>query len=285
MERDDTTDGGDANGAAGAAGTDGAAGAAGADGAVLSALAAEIADAERVVALTGAGVSVPSGIPPFRGDSTADGPDPVWETHDPADFHRRRFDADPEGFWTDRLDLRETLYGDGVEPNAAHEALAALEARGHLDTLLTQNVDGLHAAAGSESAVELHGTSARVVCDRCGATQSAGPVRERVRDGERPPTCDCGGVLKPDVVLFGEALPDEAFDRAQAAARRADVFLAVGSSLTVRPVALLPEIAAESGATLAVCNLEATDYSKRAAYDLRADASEALPTLAGALDG
>ncbi|QPV63727.1 NAD-dependent deacylase [Halosimplex litoreum] len=275
MERDDTTDGGDANGAAGAAG---------ADGAVLSALAAEIADAERVVVLTGAGVSVPSGIPPFRGEPSDDGPDPVWETYDPAEFHRRRFDADPEGFWTDRLALRETMYGDGVEPNAAHEALAAMEARGHLDTLLTQNVDGLHAAAGSESVVELHGTSARVVCDRCGATQSAGPVWGRVCDGDRPPTCDCGGVLKPDVVLFGEALPDEAFDRAQTAARRADVFLAVGSSLTVRPAALLPEIAAESGATLAVCNLEATAYSERADYDLRADATEALPALVTSLD-
>ncbi|WP_436932331.1 SIR2 family NAD-dependent protein deacylase [Halosimplex halobium] len=257
----------------------------GANGAALSTLASEIEAAERVVALTGAGVSVPSGIPPFRGESSDDGPDPVWETHDPADFHRRRFDADPEGFWTDRLALRETLYGDGVEPNAAHEALATLESRGRLDTLLTQNVDGLHAAAGSESVVELHGTSARVVCDRCGSTGPADPVFERVRDGERPPTCDCGGVLKPDVVLFGEALPDEAFDRAQTAARRCDVFLAVGSSLAVRPAALLPEIAADSGATLAVVNLDETEYSGRADYDLRADATAALPALVAALDG
>jgi len=256
-----------------------------ANDAVLSALASDIAEAERVVALTGAGVSVPSGVPPFRGDPGDDGPDPVWETHDPAEFHRRRFDADPEGFWTDRLSLRETLYGDGVAPNAAHEALATLEARGHLDTLLTQNVDGLHAAAGSDAVVELHGTSARVVCDRCGATQPAGPVWERVRGGERPPTCDCGGVLKPDVVLFGEPLPDEAFDRAQTAARRCDVFLAVGSSLTVRPAALLPEIAAESGATLAVLNLDPTEHDDRADYDLRADATEVLPSLVAALGG
>ncbi|WP_436909736.1 SIR2 family NAD-dependent protein deacylase [Halosimplex marinum] len=275
----------DGNDAEGVDGADGATDAGGADEAALSALASEMAAAERVVALTGAGVSVASGIPPFRGESNDDGPDPVWETHDPDDFHRRRFDADPGGFWTDRLDLRETLYGDGVEPNAAHEALATLEARGHLDTLLTQNVDGLHAAAGSESVVELHGTSARVACDRCGATQAADPVWERVRDGERPPTCDCGGVLRPDVVLFGEGLPDEAFDRAQTAARRCDVFLAVGSSLTVRPAALLPEIAAESGATLAVINLEATDYSGRADYDLRTDVTETLPALVGALDG
>lgn len=249
----------------------------------VDALASEIAAADRTVALTGAGVSVPSGIPPFRGGSADDAPDPVWETHDRTDFHRRRFDADPAGFWTDRLDLRETMYGDGVEPNVAHEALAALESRGCLDTLVTQNVDGLHAAAGSESVVELHGTSARVVCDRCGSTQPADPVWERVRDGERPPTCDCGGVLKPDVVLFGEGLPDEAFDRAQVAARRCDVFLAAGSSLTVRPAAMLPAIAAEAGAALAVINLESTAHSERADYDLRADVTEALPALVDAV--
>ncbi|WP_459192483.1 Sir2 family NAD-dependent protein deacetylase [Halosimplex sp. J119] len=251
----------------------------------VDALASEIAAADRTVALTGAGVSVPSGIPPFRGESTDDDtPDPVWETHDQTDFHRRRFDADPAGFWTDRLALRETMYGDGVEPNVAHEALATLESRGHLDTLVTQNVDGLHAAAGSESVVELHGTSARVVCDGCGATQPTDPVWERVRNGERPPTCDCGGVLKPDVVLFGEGLPDEEFDRAQTAARRCDVFLAIGSSLTVRPAAILPEIAAEAGATLAVINLESTAYSERADYDLRADVTEALPALVNAVE-
>ncbi|MFC7138841.1 Sir2 family NAD-dependent protein deacetylase [Halosimplex aquaticum] len=255
------------------------------NGSTVAALASEIAAAERVVAFTGAGVSVPSGIPPFRGESTDDdAPDPVWETYDPADFHRRRFDADPAGFWSDRLALRETMYGDGVEPNVAHEALATLESRGHLDTLVTQNVDGLHAAAGSESVIELHGTSARVACDRCGATQSADPVWERVREGERPPTCDCGGVLKPDVVLFGEGLPDDAFDRAQVAARRCDVFLAIGSSLTVRPASILPEIAADAGATLAVINLGSTARSGEADYDLRADVTEALPALVEAVE-
>jgi len=256
------------------------------DGETVSALASEVAAADRVVALTGAGVSVPSGIPPFRGESTDDDtPDPVWETHDQVDFHRRRFDADPAGFWTDRLALRETLYGREVEPNAAHEALATLEARGHLQLLATQNVDGLHAAAGSESVVELHGSSARVVCDDCGRTQPADPVWERVRDGERPPTCDCGGVLKPDVVLFGEGLADDAFDRAQAEARRCDVFLAVGSSLMVCPASLLPEVAADAGATLAVINLDSTPCSGRADYDLRADVTGVLPALVDAVAG
>jgi len=255
------------------------------DDGALAALGEQIAAAERVVALTGAGVSVPSGIPPFRGDATADEtPDPVWETHDPADFHRRRFDADPAGFWADRLDLRESMYDEDVAPNVAHEALATLEARGHLDLLVTQNVDGLHGAAGSDSVVELHGTHARVDCERCDASRPADPVFERVREGERPPTCDCGGILKPAVVLFGEGLSEVAFDRAQTETRRCDVFLAIGSSLTVQPASLLPDVAVESGATLAVINLESTPYSDAAAFDLRADVTTVLPALVEAVE-
>ena len=254
------------------------------DGAVVDALGDELAAADRVVAFTGAGVSAASGVPTFRGDSS-DRETAVWERFDPNQFHRRRFDADPEGFWVDRLGLHEAMYGDGVAPNAAHEALATLEARGDLDTLVTQNVDGLHAAAGSESVIELHGTRERVVCDDCGATQPAEPVWERVRNDEVPPTCDCGGVLKPDVVLFGEGLPEGAFDRAQSLARQCDCFLALGSSLSVQPASLLPRVAAESGATLAVVNLEPTPVSERADYDRRADVAELLPSLLARLDG
>jgi len=245
---------------------------------------AAIERADSVVALTGAGVSVASGVPAFRGTSPEGvSTETVWDRHDPADFHRRRFDADPEGFWTDRLALRETMYGRGVEPNAAHEALARMERAGHLDTLATQNVDGLHAAAGSESVVRLHGRSDQVVCDDCGRREPAEAAFERVRDGESPPTCDCGGVSKPDVVLFGEALPDGPLERVQRATRRCDVFLAVGSSLTVRPASLLPEIAAETGATLVVANLEETPASETADHDLRVDVTDFLPRLVAAL--
>ena len=253
-------------------------------------LADDIAAADSVVALTGAGVSAASGIPPFRGETPdddkngeTDGQQPVWERFDPADFHRRRFEADPEGWWTDRRALRAAMYGDGVAPNPAHGALATLESRGHLDTLLTQNVDGLHAAAGSKSVLELHGTRARVGCDDCGRTEPAEPVWERVDGGEVPPRCDCGGVLRPDVVMFGEGLPDEAFDRAQVVTRRADVFLAAGSSLTVRPVSLLPRMAADAGATLAVVNLESTPVADSADHVIRGDVTEALPALVDAL--
>jgi NAD-dependent deacetylase len=253
-------------------------------GETVERLAAEIRAVESVVVLTGAGVSVASGVPPFRG-TTPDGSsgESVWDRHDPDAFHRRRFEADPAGFWTDRFDLHETMYGDGVEPNAAHEALADMQAAGHLDTLVTQNVDGLHAAAGSADVLRLHGRSDRAVCDDCGRGHPAEAVFERVREGECPPTCECGGVFRPDVVLFGEGLPDDTFERAQRAARRCDVFLALGSSLTVRPASLLPEVAAEADATLVVVNLEATPVSERAEYDLRVDVTVLLERVAAAL--
>jgi NAD-dependent deacetylase len=245
----------------------------------IAALANEMADATDVVALTGAGVSTASGVPSFRGDGG------IWEQFDQRDFHFRRFEADPAGFWRDRLDLRETFYGGReIEPNAAHEALANLEARGHLDALLTQNVDGLHQAAGSEDVVELHGTNREVACVDCGHREQADPVFERARDGDLPPTCpECGGTLKPAVVLFGESMPDEPTIRAHELAGRSDVFLAIGSSLTVQPAAGLPRKAQRSGAMLAVINLEETPLSGQADYDLRADVTEVLPALVAAL--
>jgi len=242
---------------------------------VLDALAAEIRSADGTVALTGAGVSAPSGVPTFRGE------DGIWERFDQRDFHVRRFRVDPAGFWADRVALRDAMLGDGgVDPNAAHEALATMEAAGHLDGVLTQNVDGLHERAGTERVVELHGSNREVECVDCGARRPAAPVVERAREGERPPTCDCGGVLKPAVVLFGESMPDDPLLAAYDLLGGADVVLAVGSSLTVQPAAGLPKRAQQSGATLAVINLESTPVSGRAEYDIRADVTEALPALA-----
>lgn len=236
-----------------------------------------IRDADSVIALTGAGVSTASGIPDFRSE------DGIWTEHDPREFHVSRFHADPEGFWRDRAELVEDLFGD-VEPNAAHEALADLEAAGELDALITQNVDGLHHAAGSEDPVEVHGNGRRVVCTGCNRRQDADPVFERVGEGTVPPTCEhCGEVLKPDVVLFGEPLPEHALFRAQTLSESADAYLVVGSSLTVEPAASLPRTAAERGATLVVVNLDETPLSDRAEYDFRADVTEALPRLADAV--
>ncbi|CAI49972.1 Sir2-type NAD-dependent protein deacetylase [Natronomonas pharaonis DSM 2160] len=240
----------------------------------LSAAANAVRDAETVAALTGAGVSTASGIPDFRSE------DGLWNEYDPNDFHMSRFRADPAGFWRDRVELIADLFGDGVEPNAAHEALADLEAAGHLNTLITQNVDGLHQAAGSDDPIEIHGNGRRAACTGCNRRIDIDEAVQRVTAGEAPPTCErCGDVLKPDVVLFGEQLPKHDLMRAQSAAREADVFLAVGSSLTVEPAASLPRHTVDNGGQLVVVNLDRTEQSKRADFDLRADVTEALPRL------
>ncbi len=246
----------------------------------LDSLAAAVRIADTTVALSGAGVSTASGIPSFRGENG------IWAEWDPKAFHRRRLDADPAGFWADRVELRAELVGGDPEPNAAHDALAAMEADGHLEAVLTQNVDGLHTAAGSDRVVELHGSNRRVRCDDCGATEPAEPVFDRAADAASagadaslPPRCDCGGIYRPDVVLFGEALADAVLSEAQRLARESDVFLAVGSSLSVRPAALLPKIALEAGATLAVVNFDATPHDEAADYLFREDVTTVLPAL------
>lgn len=244
----------------------------------VAAVARAIRAADSTVALTGAGVSTASGIPSFRGD------DGIWDEFDPMSFHRRRFDADPGGFWRDRLALRSQIYDElDPEPNAAHQAFVDLEQQGHLRAVVTQNVDGLHHDAGSGRVVELHGTHRQVRCDDCGERRPADEVFERAAAGESPPRCDCGGIYRPDVVLFGESLPDEAMDAAQRFARESDVFLAVGSSLSVRPASLLPKIAVRSGATLVVVNLEPTPRDEQAAHVVREDVTAVLPELVSRL--
>lgn len=225
------------------------------------------------LALTGAGVSAPSGVPTFRGE------DGIWGgAFDPADFHASRLASDPAGFWADRIELRETMRPPDLAPNAAHEALADMEERGVLEAVITQNTDGLHGAAGSARVIELHGSAARVACEGCGRRSSAAPAFERARDGELPPRCDCDGVLRPDVVLFGEELPRERLQRTRRLARECDVLLAVGSSLSVQPAASLPATAARDGAVWVV-NLEATPYDDRADGVVRGDVTQVLPEL------
>jgi len=234
-----------------------------------------LADADHAVAFTGAGVSTASGIPDFRSDGG------IWETFEPSDFRYNRFRADPSGFWTDRVEMHEAVYGGDIEPNEAHEALATMEEHGTLDTVITQNIDGLHTEAGSETVIELHGNADRVVCEDCGKRFDAGPVWGRIKEGDVPPRChSCDGIVKPDVVLFGEQLPGPVLQRAREHAREADVFLAAGSSLSVEPAASLPRMATRGGGQLIVVNLEKTPASERATHDFRADVTEILPALA-----
>ncbi|WIV66055.1 SIR2 family NAD-dependent protein deacylase [Natrialbaceae archaeon AArc-T1-2] len=260
----------------------------------LERLAEEIGNADTVVALTGAGISAPSGVPTFRGD------DGVWKRFEEGQFTYGRFQRDPAGFWTDRLELYETMFDGDVAPNAAHEALADLGESGHLEAVATQNTDGLHAEAaravtdddpdpgtvpetGAEL-LELHGNAHRVRCVDCGRQRPNDPILERIRDGDLPPRCECGGVYKPDVVLFGEQLSAATLQRSQSLARESDVFLAIGSSLVVEPAASLPRQAGRSGGTVGIVNLEETPHDGTAAVVLREDVTDVLPRLRDAVD-
>ncbi|RQH01859.1 SIR2 family NAD-dependent protein deacylase [Natrarchaeobius oligotrophus] len=253
----------------------------------LERLAADLRTAETAVALTGAGISAPSGVPTFRGDGG------VWDRFDEGQFTHGRFQRDPAGFWAARIDLQRELFGDDHEPNVAHEALAALQQSGRLETIVTQNTDGLHDDAAEAisdgdrlqtpldgpSILELHGNARRVRCVDCGQRAEADPIFERAAAGELPPRCDCGGLFKPDVVLFGEQLPGAAIQRARSLARESDVFLAIGSSLVVEPAASLPRIATGSGATVAVVTLEETPFDELADVVFRRDVTDVLPAL------
>ena len=241
-------------------------------------LARAVADADTVTVLTGAGVSTASGIPDFRSD------DGIWERYDRDQFDIHRFENDPGGFWNDWLAARGEVFPADPDPNAAHASLADLLRAGAVDTLVTQNTDGLHQAAGApdDDVVELHGSGDRVVCSgtTCRYRGPADPARERASNGECPPACrQCGSALKPGSVLFGESLPEHAHLTAHAAAERSGLFLVVGSSLTVEPAASLPETAADRGATLAVVNLDPTPLDSRASYVFQDRAETVLPDL------
>ena len=268
----------------------------------IEAAARDLRDAETAVAFTGAGVSVPSGVPPFRGEGG------VWNEYDPDAFDVHRFRREPGDFWADWLDLRADLLDADLEPNVAHDALADLATAGHLDAVVTQNIDGLHDAAlpdgedgeagvggadatevpdgtaGSDSVIELHGNARRAVCQQCGRAVAAAEVRERAESGDLPPRCEhCDGVLKPDAVLFGEQLPTAALTRAQRLAADSDAVLVAGSSLTVEPAASLPARAADRGATLILINLDETPLDARADYVFREDVTDALPAIRDAV--
>jgi len=235
--------------------------------------------AQRVVVLTGAGISTDSGIPDFRG------PQGLW-TRDPeaeklATIHH--YLADPEvrrRAWRSRLESPAWT----ATPNAGHRALVELERRGKLDTLITQNVDGLHQAAGTspERLVEIHGTMREVVCLDCGDRMPTEQVLARVRAGEPDPAClTCGGILKTATVSFGQPLDPARLARAQAAARRCDLLLAVGTKLSVWPVAGVVPLAKEAGARVVIVNGEPTDMDGLADLVLRGAISDILPRLVG----
>jgi len=243
-----------------------------------AALASLIRDAGSVVALTGAGISVPSGIPDFRSPGTG-----LWENVNPMEVaHIDVFRRDPERFWQFYGERFQTLHAK--RPNRAHEALVALEQAGMLDAVITQNIDRLHARAGSRELVEVHGTIAHASCLQCGARYELADVRARqAADPAGVPRCDCERPLKPDVVLFGELLSQSALERARELCEGADVLLCVGSSLEVHPVAGLPRLTHAAGGQLAILTQGPTPLDELASVRLRGDVVSELQALCQAL--
>jgi NAD-dependent deacetylase len=241
-------------------------------------LAGLLRDASSVVALTGAGISVPSGIPDFRSPGTG-----LWEKVDPMEVaHIDAWRRDPERFWHFYGDRFQTL--KDKEPNGAHRALVELERRGVLDAVVTQNIDMLHRKAGTRDLVEVHGTIESSSCLACGARYPLNEVRGRqAADGGGVPRCDCERPLKPDVVLFGEFLPEDALRRAGELAERADVLLCVGSSLEVYPIAQLPDVTRGAGGEVALVTAGPTPYDDVAAVKLDGDVVGELEAVLAAL--
>lgn len=228
--------------------------------------------------LTGAGISVPSGIPDFRSPGTG-----LWENVNPMEVaHIDAWREDPQRFWRFYGDRFTTL--GSKEPNAAHRALAELEERGLVDAVITQNIDMLHRRAGSREVVEVHGTIEHSSCLACGERQPLDEVRERiVLAADGVPRCDSGHPLKPDVVLFGEMLPVAELARAQDLAAGADLLVCIGSSLEVYPVAGLPSVTLEAGGDLALVTQGPTPFDSEATVKLEGDVVEEMEALLAAL--
>jgi NAD-dependent protein deacetylase/lipoamidase len=241
-------------------------------------LAGLIEESESVVALTGAGVSVPSGIPDFRTPGKG-----LWAKVDPmAVATSDAFHSDTKRFW----DFYRPRFHDlaDKEPNPAHGALAELERRGLLDAVITQNIDRLHKKAGSREVIEVHGSIATASCTSCSATYPLEQVESLFDDdGIAACTC-CAGKVKPDVVLFGELLPAEAMARAEELCASADLLLCVGSSLEVHPVAALPQMTLAAGGRIAIVTKSSTPYDRDAVVRMDGDVADELQAVIAALD-
>ncbi len=232
-----------------------------------------IAQARHIVAMTGAGISTPSGIPDFRSPSSG-----LWDHHDPLEVASIFvFRHNPQRFYNWVRPLSLLLLE--ARPNPAHYALAALEQAGKLKAVITQNIDDLHRKAGSKTVYELHGHLREVTCTKCYAVQdSALAFAKFIADGQVP-RHHCGGVLKPNVILFGEQLPMREFVLAQLVTKEADLMLVAGSSLEVAPASDLPDLALENGAKLIIINYQPTYLDSRADMVIRADVAEVLPHI------
>ena len=222
-----------------------------------------------VVALTGAGISVESGIPAFRGSQG------LWSKYDPMEFaHIDAFISNPHKVWNVMKEFGAIF--DRAKPNPAHKALVELERLGYLNCIITQNVDNLHQDAGSKAVIEYHGSARRLICLSCGKKYRGSEISLNVL----PPTCICSGILKPDVVFFGESIPKDARMEAERQARICDFMLVIGTSAIVAPASYLPIMAKENGATIIEINPEGTSLTRTIAdYSIQESATVVLPNI------
>ena len=224
---------------------------------LIDQVADRILDAKRIVVFTGAGVSTESGIPDFRS------PGGIWDQFDPEDFTYQKFISDPEGrkkHWQ-MLQLVDLITEAKPNPAPAHYAIAELDRLVGLDCVITQNIDSLYQKAGvpDDKVFELHGNMQWVVCLNCGQRYPLAHIKDRlVRGGEIPDCEACGGILKPDVVFFGESLPGDVLQEATSRSHQCDLFIVIDSTLVVYPAAYMPEYAVERGAKLVIINLSST---------------------------
>ena len=241
-------------------------------------LAELLRSSSRAVVLTGAGISVPSGIPDFRTPGKG-----LWEKVNPMEVaHIDVFRREPDRFWHFYGDRFASL--NDIKPNRAHSVVAEMEQRGLVRGVITQNIDRLHRAAGSRNVVEVHGSIEWCVCPECGGRVDIDRVMQLLAAGEGAPECEaCIAPLKPNVVLFGEMLPEQAMMEAYALASEADLLLAIGSSLEVYPVASLPGVARDAGARLALVTQGPTPYDDAAEVKLTGDVVDELEAVLAAL--
>jgi NAD-dependent deacetylase len=243
-----------------------------------TALAELIRKRQPCVVLTGAGVSTESGIPDFRS------PTGLWAQVDPMEYASlQAFRADPVKVWSFYAPRVSVL--TEAKPNAAHAAIAELERRGFIQAVITQNIDLLHERAGSGEVIEVHGSIRTFTCPSCGTVHELTEVLELLERVDAPACRECGTVLKPDVVFFGELLPEAAIDRAYELARQAALMLVVGSALEVHPVAGLPEETLASGGDLAIVTKGPTPYDGRATLKIDGTAGEILSGVVAAIRG
>lgn len=210
-----------------------------------------IRHSRHVTVFTGAGVSVESGVPPFRGENG------LWNEYDPIILDLKNFYKHPEESW---LTIKEIFYDyfGKAKPNAAHRVIARLEADGYVQAVITQNIDNLHQEAGSKNVFEFHGNSRELVCTECGAKY---PVTEEILQ-ELPPKCEkCGEILKPDFVFFGEAIPDRAEKLSFEEAEKADLFIVIGTTGEVQPASLIPVVARSKGAKILEINIKKSNFT------------------------